>query len=99
MKKTTANDGKEASPGVRTETGEENPEVHAVECLRKLVGEIKDRKTPLDIMAQYYTIYGFVSCCLQCGFVTEEKAEELMKIVETMIEDAIQKTRKIRFSS
>ena len=53
--------------------------------------EIKDKNTQLDIMAHYYMIYGFVTCCLQCGFITEENADELMNTAKKMSDDELER--------
>ena len=65
--------------------------IHAVECLNELMDEIKDKNTQLDIMAHYYMIYGFVTCCLQCGFITEENADELMNTAKKMSDDELER--------
>lgn len=61
----------------------------AVDYLNELIGEIKGKNTQLDIIAHYYMIYGFLSCCLRCGFITEESADELMVMVNKMTDHEI----------
>lgn len=63
--------------------------VNAVECLNELIGEIKCKNTQLDIIAHYYMICGFLSCCLQCGFITEERADEVTDMVKKMADHEI----------
>ena len=77
--------------GKKATAGGSAPEIHAVECLNELMDEIKDKNTQLDIIAHYYMIYGFVSCCLQCGFITEENAAELMNRVKKMSDAEFEK--------
>lgn len=82
--KVIADSGAETQTEVSAELG-----VNAVECLNGLISEIKDKNTQLDIIAHYYIIYGFLSCCLQCGFVTKERADELMDMVKRMTDHKI----------
>lgn len=79
-KKVTADSGEEPQ-AEQTETTAALG-VNAVEGLNELIGEIKDKNTQLDIIAHYYMIRGFLSCCLQCGFITEERADEIMDMVK-----------------
>lgn len=86
-KKVTADSG-EGPQAEQTETSDALG-ANAVECLNELIGEIKDKNTQPDIIAHYYMIYGFLSCCLQCGFITEESADELMNMVKRMTDHKI----------
>lgn len=81
----------EAHIEISAEAGGSTPGMRAVECISELMDEIKDKNTQLDIIEHYYMIYGFVSCCLQCGFITEENADELMNMVKKMSDDEFEK--------
>ncbi|MDE7445918.1 MAG: hypothetical protein K2N15_09510 [Lachnospiraceae bacterium] len=61
----------------------------AVVNLTKLINGLKNMNTERDIMAHYYIICGFATCCQLCGFMTEKSTDDLMHSVEHLVDNEL----------
>lgn len=63
----------------------------AVINLTALISGLKDMETQEDVIAHYYMICGFASCCQQCGFLSEKSTDDLMHMVEHLVDNELKR--------
>ena len=63
--------------------------ISAVANLTKLINGLENMKTERDIIAHFYIICGFATCCQLCGFMTEKSTDDLMNSVEHLVDNEL----------
>lgn len=52
--------------------------IKAVTQLANMVNSLKACKTPQEVYDRYLQITGYCKCCIDCGFIDEKSADDLM---------------------
>lgn len=65
----------------------------AVKGLSPLIKELREAETEEKIIKSACVILGYTSCCLLCGFLDEESADNLMEMVEHMSEKVLRRAQ------
>lgn len=52
--------------------------IKAVQRLAGMISSLKQCKTPQEVYDRYLQITGYCKCCIDCGFMDEKGADELM---------------------
>lgn len=55
--------------------------IRAVQQLAGMVSSLKQCKTPQEVYDRYLQITGYCKYCIDCGFMDEKGADELMRLV------------------
>ena len=54
--------------------------IKAVMLLTALINDLKQCKTPQEVYDGYLQITGYCKCCVDCDFIEEKDADELMHL-------------------
>lgn len=65
----------------------------AIRDLSLLIENLKEMKTPDDIINWWGVICGYCLCCMRCGFLPEKDADDLMHVVEMIADDMLAKAK------
>ena len=52
--------------------------IKAVMLLTALINDLKQCKTPQEVYDRYLQITGYCKCCVDCNFIDQKGADELM---------------------
>ena len=67
---------REITVGIHGKGGEVG--IRAVQRIAGMVSSLKQCKTPQEVYDRYLQITGYCKCCIDCGFMDEKGADELM---------------------
>lgn len=54
--------------------------IKAIMLLTALINDLKQCKTPQEVYDGYLQITGYCKCCVDCDFIEEKDADELMHL-------------------
>ena len=54
--------------------------IKAIMLLTDLINDLKQCKTPQEVYDGYLQITGYCKCCVDCDFIEEKDADELMHL-------------------